>query len=65
MPSDVTPEFDSMTEGDANTAEPDFALAMAMDLLKVISSSVGDDYIPYSEADKRLVIDGRHLPIEG
>lgn len=51
MPSDVTPEFDSMSEGGPNTAEPD--LALAIDLLRVISSSVGDGYIPYSEADKR------------
>lgn len=51
IPSDVTPEFDSMSEGGSNAAEPD--LGLARDLLQIISSSVGDDYIPYSEADKR------------
>ena len=53
MPSDVTPESFNREAGSvAVAAEPDMSLAN--DLLQIISSGVGEGYIPYSEADKRF-----------
>ncbi|CAN0177407.1 unnamed protein product [Ascophyllum nodosum] len=54
MPSDVTPESFNREAGSvAVAAEPDMSLAN--DLLQIISSGVGEGYIPYSEADKSAI----------